>query len=112
MKEAVIILEGLVEKKKMTCRIYTAGRSTAVAGSLFGGITGLIGIASTVAIAAHNLVTHNPDYEIAKNKIRKKLTVTAKNSRLSSHIKEKNEKDKIKENMNSFNDKLFEDDEV
>ena len=109
MKEAILILESLIEKRKMTCRVYTLGRSAAVAGSFFGGITGLIGIASTVAIAAHNLVTLNPEYEIAKNKISKKLTVTAKHSRLSSHIKEKNEKEKIKEKMNSFNDKLEED---
>ena len=111
MKEAVFILEGLIEKRKMTCRVYTAGRRAAVVGSFFGGITGIVGLASTVAIAAHNLATLNPDYEIAKNKITSTLTVTAKNPRLSSHIKEKTEKDNIKEKMNSFNDNLFKDDE-
>jgi hypothetical protein len=86
MKETVTVLEDLIEKIKMTCRVYTAGIGAAV---LAWGITGLVGTASTVAIAAHNLATLNLDYEIAKNKITGILTVIAKNSRLSSHIVKK-----------------------
>jgi hypothetical protein len=106
MKEAVIILEGLIERKKMTCRVYTANRSALAAGSLFGGITGIVGLASTLAIAAHNVATLNPDYEIAKHKLDDKLSVNAKNNRISNQIREKKERDNIKKEMANVDDIL------
>lgn len=73
MGKAVQFLEDLIEKKSMTCRIYTAGRTV-----VLGGIFNPLGVAAAAAIAAHNLATYDPDYEIAKHKIDKKLTVKAK----------------------------------
>ncbi len=78
MGSAVTGVENLIESEGLSCRVYTVGRSVAAGGSLFGGITGLAGIASAIGIAAHNLATFNPDYEIGKHKIDNKLTVTYK----------------------------------
>jgi hypothetical protein len=78
MKEAVLEVERIIENKGLRCRIYTRGRIAAAGGSFFGGITGLAGIASAAGIAAHNLATFNPDYEIAKHLVDNKLTVTYK----------------------------------
>lgn len=56
-------IEKLIEAEGLTCRIYVAGRITAVAAAAF---TVAGGIAAGLAIAAHNLATYDPDYEVAK----------------------------------------------
>lgn len=68
-------VENQIESKGLRCRTYTRGRIAAAGGTLFGGVTGILGLASAVGIAAHNLVTFSPDYEIAKHLIDNKLTV-------------------------------------
>ena len=78
MGSAVTTLENRIESAGMKCRIYTFGRIAAAGGSFFGGITGVVGLASAVGIAAHNLATYNPDYEIAKYPIDNRLVVTYK----------------------------------
>lgn len=78
MSDAVSKLEQLIEGEGLSCRIYTYGRVAAAGGSLFGGVTGVLGIASAVGMAAHNLATYDPDYEVAKHNIDNKLTVTYK----------------------------------
>ena len=75
MKESVRFVEEGIEGEGLRCRIYTYGRVTAAGGSFFGGITGVLGIASAVGMAAHNIATLNPDYEVAKHMIDNKLTV-------------------------------------
>lgn len=60
-------LERLIESQGLKCRIYTMGRVAAAGATVAGGVTGLLGALSGIAIAAHNIATWNPDYEIAKN---------------------------------------------
>lgn len=78
MTQAIEIIEGAIEGKGLSCRIYTSGRIAAVGGSFFGGVTGIAGVVSGIAIAAHNLATYNPDYEIAKDIVNNKLAVEFK----------------------------------
>lgn len=78
MKSAVQRLENLIESEGMRCRIYTYGRVAAAGGSFFGGITGVLGVASAVGMVAHNAATLNPDYEIAKHRIDNRLSVKYK----------------------------------
>lgn len=76
MGSAVSKIEHIIESKGLSCRIYTYGRVAAAGGSLFGGITGVLGLASAIGMAAHNVATYNPDYEVAKHLIDNKLAVT------------------------------------
>lgn len=75
MGSAVAQIENLIETHNLTCRVYTFGRVVAAGGSLFGGITGVLGVASAIGMAAHNLATYDPDYEIAKHLVDNKLLV-------------------------------------
>ncbi|VXC73075.1 conserved hypothetical protein [Enterobacterales bacterium 8AC] len=65
------------QEKKLSCRVYTEFRSTAVVGSLWSP-TALLGAVSAVAIGAHNLATWNPDYEIGKNYVTRTISVRYK----------------------------------
>jgi hypothetical protein len=78
MDKAIEIIENTIERKDLSCRVYTSKRIAAAGASLFGGITGLLGVASAVGIAAHNLATYNPDYEIEKHIVDNRLTVEYK----------------------------------
>lgn len=78
MDSAVSAMENVIEGQGLKCRVYTYGRIAAAGGSFFGGITGALGIASVIGIAAHNLATFSPDYEIAKHVIDNKLSVNYK----------------------------------
>lgn len=78
MGSAVSKVENLIETQGLSCRIYTYGRVAAAGGSFFGGVTGVVGIASAIGMAAHNLATYNPDYEVAKHVIDNKLSVKYK----------------------------------
>ncbi|UNB63761.1 hypothetical protein [Pseudomonas syringae group genomosp. 7] len=71
--DTVETVEKLIESQGLTCRIYTAGRITAL------GVTALTvigGVAAGLAIAAHNIATYNPDYKIAKLYTTKTLIIT------------------------------------
>lgn len=76
MSDAVELIEEQIEKEGYSCRIYTYGRIAAAGGSFFGGITGLLGAASAIGMAAHNLATYDPDFEVAKHLVDNKLVVT------------------------------------
>lgn len=78
MSDAVALIEKQIESLDMRCRIYTRGRVAAAGATLFGGVTGVLGAASVVGMAAHNLATFNPDYEIIKHQIDNKITVMYK----------------------------------
>ncbi|TMO45621.1 hypothetical protein CWC25_05775 [Pseudoalteromonas sp. S4389] len=75
INEAVKFVENTIESEGLRVRVYTYGRIAAAGGTLFGGITGALGLASVVGMAAHNLATLNPDYEIAKHLVDNMLTV-------------------------------------
>lgn len=76
--DAVKKIEYLIENEGLTCRIYTKGRLASAGATVAGGITGMLGAASAIGIAAHNIATYNPDYEVSKNLIDNKLTITYK----------------------------------
>ncbi|MDY0205758.1 MAG: hypothetical protein RBR82_03930 [Pseudomonas sp.] len=76
---AVRRIEAAIEKQNLRCRVYTEYRSAVLAGmAIPTGITQVAGFATAAGIAAHNLVTINPDYEIGKNKVSNSLTVIFK----------------------------------
>ena len=77
VSETVKRVEHEIEKTKLSCRVYTEYRSTALAGSLWSP-TVILGVASAVVIGVHNLSTWNPDYEIGKNYIKRRLSVKYK----------------------------------
>ena len=76
--QAVKKIERLIEAQNLSCRIYTAGRSTTMAATLASGPAVIFGLVSAAAISAHNLGTRNPDYEIAKYPLAKKLVINYK----------------------------------
>lgn len=78
MDKAVSKIENLIECQGLSCRIYTYGRVAAAGATLVGGVTGLAGLASAVGMAAHNIATYDPDYEIAKHLVDNKLSVKYK----------------------------------
>lgn len=78
MGSAVSKIENIIESQSLSCRIYTYGRVTSAGATLLGGVTGLAGLAFAVGMAAHNVATYNPDYEIAKHLVDNKLSVKYK----------------------------------
>jgi len=73
LSSTVSKIEGRIEKANLKCRVYTEYRSASIA-AMFSPAA-LVGLGAAVGIAAHNLATFNPDYEIAKNKLAGTLTV-------------------------------------
>ena len=90
MSYTVHKIEGSIEKQGMSCRVYTENRSALIGGALAASlvpnpiwpatfIASLAGAASaTVGTVVHNIATYDPDYEIGKNPIKSKITVTFK----------------------------------
>lgn len=74
-KECILLIEQSIESKGLTCRVYTENRSAAIGAGLFAVGAGVF---AAVGIAAHNLATYDPDYEIGKNLINNKVTVKFK----------------------------------
>ena len=69
-------IEGTIEKRDLSCRVYSEYRSVAMgAVAIPTPVTLIGGLAAMVGTAAHNLATFNPDYEIGKNKIKSTVTV-------------------------------------
>lgn len=68
-------LERMIENEGLRCRIYTKGRIAAAGVGLFS--LGA-GAAALAGIAAHNIATFNPDYEIEKDLLGSSLTVSYK----------------------------------
>lgn len=66
-------IEARIEKRNLKCRVFTEYRSASL-GAIFTPV-GILGIVPALGIAAHNLVTFNPDYEIGKNKMACTVTV-------------------------------------
>lgn len=73
MSESIDFLERKMSERGLKCRVYTKGRVAALgAGMLIPGA----GWLAALGIAAHNVGTWSPDYEIAKNLATGTLTVT------------------------------------
>lgn len=69
-------LETEIESQGLKCRIYTSKRSALMASSLIPtGVTQVAGIVAAIGIAAHNIATYNPDYEIVKDTIGSDISV-------------------------------------
>lgn len=66
--ETVRTVEKVIEAQGLKCRVYTAYRATTM-GVLAASnpVTTIAGIGAALGIAAHNVATWNPDYEIGKN---------------------------------------------
>ncbi|EGY00015.1 hypothetical protein AZA_31036 [Nitrospirillum viridazoti Y2] len=81
MADAVLFLERQIGALGLTSRVYTKGRLASLA--LLPGV-------AAVGLAAHNLATLNPDYEIMKRPIDQALRVTfVKNDPdLSDHVED------------------------
>ena len=62
--EAAEILERVIEKAQLTCRLYSKGRLLAAS---VGVAFPVVGMTALAGIAAHNLMTYNPDYEICRD---------------------------------------------
>lgn len=75
MTKLVESLEHFIESNDMSCRIYTRNRAVAAGVGLFS--LGA-GIATLAGIAAHNLATYNPDWELGKDFGGNQLYVTYK----------------------------------
>ena len=75
MKDAVKRVEHRIEEMGMTCRVYTEYRAAAVGASM---LFAFVGVASLATVAAHNILTWDPDYELAKSVAKNTLTVTYK----------------------------------
>lgn len=79
MGNTIETLESIIEGHGLSCRVYTKGRvATVAAAAIPISPTVIGGWLSGLAIAAHNLATYNPDYEIAKNYATSTLTITYK----------------------------------
>ncbi len=79
MFKATQMVKQAIEQQRMRCRVYTRDRVAAVAGSAL--ISGGVGTLSLMGIAAHNLMTFDPDYEIGRDIISNKLYVEFKKSK-------------------------------
>lgn len=75
MGEAVAKVEGIIEKQHLKCRVYSRNRAAVVAATAW---VPVLSWANIAALAVHNLATMDPDYEIGKDLIDKRLHVTYK----------------------------------
>lgn len=92
MSEMIGRLETAMARLHKTNRVYTVGRSAAIAAAAIPtGVTQLTGAVAAIGIGLHNFATYNPDYEIGKHLMDKKLsvkkqTVTMENGKRKSRL--------------------------
>lgn len=75
---AVKTLEKLIEGQGMKCRVYTIGRVAAMGAAAWTGWGTVIAAGAGIAIAAHNIATWSPDYEIGTLPLGTKISVDYK----------------------------------
>ncbi|MCH8493988.1 MAG: hypothetical protein LAT53_12255 [Idiomarina sp.] len=75
LNEASNNVENAIEEKGMTCRVYTRNRGYATAAAAF---VPWVSWAAVGGLLAHRLATRNPDYEVGKDIVKKRLYVTYK----------------------------------
>lgn len=71
-------IEKIIEDSGLKCRIYTVGRIATLGAAAWTGVGSVIAAGAGLAIAAHNIATWSPDYEIGKNIITKHIYVNYK----------------------------------
>ncbi|MEV1740182.1 hypothetical protein [Pseudomonas japonica] len=84
--DGIKLVETKIEALGMKCRIRSDMKASLAQGGLIGGLMGAaslpagiaIGAIAAAATAGHQLATYNPDYEVLKDYVNKKLTVTYK----------------------------------
>lgn len=84
--ESVAIIEKRIESLNLKCRVKVDAKAAIAQGGILGTVIGVaslpIGVAlaaaATVVSAGHTLATYNPDYEIIKDYVNKKLKVIYK----------------------------------
>ncbi|CAA7627267.1 hypothetical protein [Magnetospirillum sp. SS-4] len=77
MPEAVLFVERAIGGEGMSSRTFTKGRKAALAGMLVpSGATQLVGLVAAAGMAAQNVATLNPDYEIMKRPVDKALRLS------------------------------------
>ena len=92
MSNMIAQLEAVMKHLNKECRVYTVGRSAAVAAAAIPtGVTQVTGALAALGIGLHNFATYNPDYEIGKHLLDKKLsvkkqTVTMENGKRKSRL--------------------------
>ena len=70
-------VEEIIETAGYTCRLYTASRAASMAfGFIPNPITRCISMFSALFLAAHNLATRDPDYEISRHLWDSMITVS------------------------------------
>lgn len=73
MDDAVLFVERAIGGEGMTSRVFTQGRMAALAAGL---VAAPAAAAVAVGLAAHNLATLNPDYEVMKRPLERALRLT------------------------------------
>lgn len=84
--KSVVIVEKKIESLDLKCRVKSDIKGAITQGGILGAVIGIaslpIGIAvataATVVSTGHTLATYNPDYEIIKDYVNKKLKVIYK----------------------------------
>ncbi|MGX2975545.1 hypothetical protein ACWIUH_11235 [Ursidibacter arcticus] len=77
MLDITEVLEKYIESQYLKCRIYTKNRIVA---GMAGLLNPALGIFSLASIAAHNILTYDPDYEIARDIANNRISVVYKKS--------------------------------
>lgn len=80
-KAGIKMVETKIESLGMKCRVKSDTKSALAQGGAFGAVLGILiaaGVIGTAACVGHALSTYNPDYEILKDYINKKLIVRYK----------------------------------
>jgi hypothetical protein len=80
------LVESTIENQGMKCRVKSDVKSAVVQGGVFGAALSVLSAPATAAVATlgvlagvgHSLVTYNPDYEIVKDYVNKRLKVIYK----------------------------------
>jgi hypothetical protein len=80
------LVETKIESQGLKCRIKSDVKGAIAQGGILGAVIGaaslpagvVLAAAATVASAGHTLATYNPDYEIIKDYVNKKLKVMYK----------------------------------
>jgi hypothetical protein len=67
-------IEGRIEKADLKCRVFSEYRSGTLLGAFLAPTAPVAWLAG-IGMAAHNIATFNPDYEIGKNKVAGTVTV-------------------------------------
>ena len=73
--ETVKWIETAIEEQSLSCRVYTSGRKASLASGI---LAAPLTVWSALFMATHNVLTYNPDYEIVKDYINKKIVVNYK----------------------------------